>query len=151
MLRNTRTLKLTPEEAEQARETLSVFSDNDSLLSQMMLQLTVEDSTQSVELPQSISLLLHELLTTLAEGHGIVVMPENADLTTAQAADILNVSRPFLVGLLESGEIPFHKVGTHRRVALEDVVAYKENYLKKSRERLDELTALSQEDGLYDL
>lgn len=151
MLLTTRTLKLTPEEVEQARQTLSVFSESDSLLSQVMIQLTVEDSTQSVELPQSISLLLHELLTTLAEGHGIVVMPENTDLTTAQAADILNVSRPFLVGLLESGEIPFHKVGTHRRVNLEDVLAYKDQYLQKSRERMDELSALSQDDGLYDL
>ncbi len=96
-------------------------------------------------LPAAAVRLLGALLTELAKGNAVTLMPHHAELTTQEAADLLNVSRPFLVGLLESGELPFHKVGTHRRVRFSDLMTYKRRRDAESEAALRELTALSQE------
>lgn len=115
------------------------------------LRLTVERDDhegETVVLPDRALQLLLDVLSSMAEGNDVMVVAVEAELTSQQAADVLNVSRPFLIQLLEKGDIPYHKVGKHRRVRLKDVVAYKDRNDRKRREVLDELVAEAQELGL---
>jgi len=85
----------------------------------------------------------------LASGQGAQIIPDAAELTTQQAADFLNLSRPFLIGLLEAGEIPYRMVGTQRRIKFEDLREYRRRDDQKRRRVADELTQLSEDLGLY--
>lgn len=106
---------------------------------------TDKGEVSTVHLPNSALRLLMEVLSEISQGNAVSVIPIHAELTTQEAADILNVSRPFLVQLLENGEVPFHKVGTHRRVRYHDLIAYKNQLDAKRRLTLLELTAQAQE------
>ena len=97
--------------------------------------------------PRQAAIMLAQILGFLANGQGVTVTPSNAMLTTQQAADFLNVSRPYLIKLLEAGEIPFEKVGTHRRVAFGELMEYKRRDDLERRRAADELTELGQELG----
>ncbi len=99
--------------------------------------------------PREAAVLLAQVLGYLASGEGVTVMPESAGLTTQQAAEFLNVSRPYLIKLLETGKIPFRLVGTHRRVRFRDLREYKDRDDLERRRAADDLTELSQELGLY--
>ena len=101
-------------------------------------------------IPPSLYAVLVEALRLLTEGNGVSVLPVAAELTTQQAADLLNVSRPFVVKLLEDGGIPFHKVGSHRRISLQDLLAYKARRDGHARDTLQQLITESQELNLYD-
>jgi len=92
--------------------------------------------------------LLARILAHMAAGQGVSVVPADAELTTQQAADLLNVSRPFLIGLLDAGEIEYRKVGKHRRVRADSLLDYKRKDDQRRREAADELTALGQDMGL---
>ena len=98
-----------------------------------------------LKLPPKILRLFANLLGSLAQGKAVTIMPKELDITTQQAAMFLNISRPYLVRLLEEGKIPFHKVGSHRRVRFEDVLQYKEERQKKSKEALRQLAEQAQE------
>jgi excisionase family DNA binding protein len=98
-----------------------------------------------IQLPAGAVALLMNILEAMAAGRGVTIIPENAELTTVQAAEVLNVSRPFLIKLLEEGAIPHRKVGKHRRVRMEDVMAYKERVDHDREAILDQLAAQAQE------
>jgi excisionase family DNA binding protein len=99
--------------------------------------------------PREAAVMFAQILAMLANGQGVQVMPDAAELTSQQAADFLNVSRPYLIRLLEMGEIPFRLVGTHRRVGFADLREYKARDDLARRRAADELTGLSEELGLY--
>jgi excisionase family DNA binding protein len=98
-----------------------------------------------VEIPASALAALQAVVRDMAQGLTITLIPHNKELTTKEAADILNISRPFLVKLLDRGELPYHRVGTHRRLNVEDVLGYRELRAKRRREKLRELTELSEQ------
>jgi len=105
-------------------------------------------ATEPVEIPTPAVRLLVEILDQMAHGHGVALTPLHAELTTRQAADLLQVSRTHLVQLLDAGRIPCRKVGAHRRVRAADVVTYRRETESRRRSALDELTARDQELGL---
>ena len=145
MTAHTRVPAPSPAEAEVARassERLAAF-----LCTNRALTLSVADdrTRETVELPSSVATLLLEILEDMAAGSAVAVLRNDAELTTQQAADYLNVSRPFLVGLLEAGDVPFRKVGTHCRVRFEDLRRYKDATDAARRSALDELAADAQE------
>jgi excisionase family DNA binding protein len=87
--------------------------------------ITVEGEEQAIAIPASAFQVLADAVDEMAKGHAIRITAHEEEVSTQRAADLLNVSRPYLIGLLEKGEIPFRKVGTHRRLRLSDVLAYK--------------------------
>lgn len=104
--------------------------------------------TEELVLPAPAARLLLDLLTELGQGNAVALDTVQPELTTQQAADLLNVSRPFLVGLLDDGRLPSRKVGTHRRVRREDVLAYKADIDAKRLRALAELAEQAQELGM---
>jgi excisionase family DNA binding protein len=115
----------------------------------LRLEVKTATTSEGLTLPTSVFRLLLSLLNELGEGNAVALTPIRAELTTQQAADLLNVSRQHLVKLLDEGSIPSHKVGAHRRVQTEDLLAYKRDFLAKRHAALDELQALSQELDMY--
>ncbi|MBI5920963.1 MAG: helix-turn-helix domain-containing protein [Betaproteobacteria bacterium] len=105
-------------------------------------------AVRTVQMPTSALRLLLEVLTEIGQGNAVSIIPIHAELTTQEAADVLNISRPFLVQLLEKGEMPFHKIGTHRRVRYQDVIDYKKGIDAERRKVLNDLAAEAQELGM---
>lgn len=135
----------TPESSRAAEDVLRSLSGASGAAS---LRVRENGHETTIDLPREVMQVLVEVLGQMANGNGVRVVPVHAELTTQQAADILNVSRPHLVKVLESGAIPFHFVGTHRRVKLGDVLAYKARFEVDQDAALDELAAEAQKLGL---
>jgi len=103
------------------------------------------DTGTSIEIDETVYDLIRQLLITFANNRAVSLIPYDHELTTHQAARFLNVSRPFLVKLLDEGRIPHRKVGTHRRVRLEDLLTYREETASSSEKAKEELAKISQE------
>lgn len=110
----------------------------------------VDADGSPIDVPGELVVMLRAVVEQLRAGNGVSVASVHAELTTVEAAEMLGVSRPHLVKLLEQGAMPHRMVGSHRRVRLVDVLAYRDHQDEKSRRALDELTAQAEELGLYD-
>ena len=113
-------------------------------LAQHSLRVRIEGRIEPVEIPAPAVRMLVDLLVEMAAGNAVTLIPVHAELTTQQAAEILGVSRPFVVSQLEAGNLKFHKVGTHRRIHFLDVMAYKQRMTTERKNALDELTDQAQ-------
>lgn len=105
---------------------------------------------ERLELPEAVFGLLKDIARNMQLGRAIVLIPENRQLTTQRAADLLGVSRPHLIKLLETGELPYHKVGSHRRIYLKDLLAYQRRRDVERKAALDRIAKEAFESGLYD-
>src|ERR1017187_3158313 len=105
---------------------------------------------ERLELPEAVFRLLKDIVRNMQLGRAIVLIPENQQLTTQRTADLLGVSRPHLIKLLGTGELPYHKVGSHRRIYLRDFVAYQKRRDAERKLALDRIAKEAYQAGLYD-
>lgn len=137
-----------PEEALLARQVSHALEGHHAGYALRVLVAGSGQDIAPLELPPVAIELLMEILRQTADGNVVSLTPVKREITTQQAADLLNVSRPFVVGLIEKGTLPVRMVGTHRRLLLSDVLAYKAETKARSLAALQEMVALSQEMGL---
>lgn len=114
----------------------------------LTLRVGEAEREEPIHLPAGVIPLLLDILDAMAAGQGVAIVPEHAELSTFEAADLLHVSRPFLIKLLDAGAIPYRKVGTHRRLRLEDVLTYKERDDRERAAVLDQLAIEAQEQDM---
>ena len=133
------------QESAQARESSRVLSTYARPTKPLEIEVGQVDQREVVSLPAGAVRLLIDMLTQMAEGNAVTLMPMHAEITTQQAADLLNVSRPYLVKLLDRGLIGHRKVGTHRRVPLRELLAYKRKVDGEQMKAMEELTRQAQE------
>ncbi len=141
----------TPESARQAQEALRTLRDvKTHERDANLIQVTAGGGTTkiSVTVPREAFELFIQALVEIANGNAVTLMPMSAELTTQQAAELLNVSRPFLVKLLDEQGIPYRMVGTHRRIRAEDILRYRHVTQARSKKALAELAELAQEHDL---
>ena len=130
----------TPEEADKASKASTLLARHRDKRGGLSLHVGKGAKAAVVELPPAISRLMLDLLLSIGKGEAVTLVPFGVELSTQQAADMLDVSRPFLVKLIENKQIPHYKIGTHRRVRAEDLLAYKQ---RRDRMRNDALTRLA--------
>lgn len=146
--------KVTPVEPDEADITTAVealphVKDYLATHTDSVVQLVVDDDPdETLVVPRGAVELLARVLAHMAAGQGVSVVPADAELTTQQAAELLNVSRPFLIGLLDRGDIEYRKVGKHRRIKAQSLMTYMARDDQERRAAADELTRLNQEMGL---
>ena len=109
------------------------------------VKIRIQENGDSLKIPKKAVLLLFEILDSMAQGKSFTLIPSDAEVSTQQAADMLNVSRPHIVKLLEDGIIPFKKVGTHRRIEIKHLIKYQQKIEENRKGKLDFLTKQAQE------
>ncbi len=137
----------TDEDVLMARESSRELSTFISKSSSISVRIS-GDGHESVEIPAVAAQLLIKLLEEMSQGNAVTLIPIHAELTTQQAADLLGVSRPFVVKQIEEGLLPARKVGAHRRVLFQDLMTYKKRIDADRQTALNELAKLDQELGL---
>ena len=135
-----------PPSSDNEKKELSNLVDNLSNVGKIALVI----NGQEIEVPSVIYFALTEVVKTLNNGDSVTLIPMDKELTTQQAADILNVSRPYFIKLLENGTIKFRKTGTHRKVLMQDLIEYRNKRAENRHSNIEEMSKLSQELGLYD-
>jgi len=135
----------TSDETESARESARKLAQLAQSHDELTLSVQTRNRRESISVPGRAIAYLAEILETLASGRDVQVLPVDVELSTADAADLLNVSRPYLVKLLSEGAMPHRKVGTHRRIRLEDVLAYKARDDQAREAVLDQLAQEAQD------
>lgn len=113
-------------------------------------EIEIEENKERIKIPSRALELLSDILKAMSEGVPISIVPIVTEVTTQKAAEILGCSRPYLIKLLEEGQIPFVKVGKHRRIKFEDVVSYKQKMKKEQKQSLIDIMTFDEENGLYD-
>jgi excisionase family DNA binding protein len=131
--------------ARLAGQTLSPFARHNRAL---IMRIVDAGQEQDIELPAGAVVMLMAILESMAAGRSVTIVPENAELTTVEAAEVLNVSRPFVIKLLDEKKIPFRKVGKHRRIRMEDVMAFKAAIDSERQTVLDQLATEAQKQGM---
>lgn len=139
----TNNTKVTSETALLAAQVLAHLGDNP-------MAIGAAGSADNLTLPPHIAEMIRQVLESLAAGRNVAVSERREELTPNEAAEFLNVSRPYVVKLLDEGVLPFREVGTHKRIPFADLAAYKHEQRARSRVAMTELVRLSQEMGLYD-
>jgi excisionase family DNA binding protein len=139
-----------PSEAEAilAKETSRILSGRAQTADPLQLRMLDDPAGGAVNLPATAVRMLIHILEEMARGNAVTLIPVHAELTTQEAADMLNISRPSLIQLLDEGKIEYRRVGTHRRVRFEALMAYKRRADAERRAVLAELAAYDQELGL---
>lgn len=141
-------IKPSREDQKLAKESVRILSTfhKQNKAKGSLVQLFMEDKTNvKVVIPRSVYQLMETILEFMSQGKAISIFPAETELTTQQAAEILNVSRPHIVKLLESGEIPFIKVGAHRRIRLQDLQSYRQKLQKKQQSAMEKLAKQAQD------
>ncbi len=140
----------TSKESEQAQAAVRALAGLPRRRSPRTMRVQPEGTREqvTVTVPTEAFELFLDILTEMANGNAVSVVPVHVELTTQQAADMLGVSRPFLVALLDEGKLPYRMVGTHRRIRAGDVLVYKEKDAAYRQSIADELTAEAEKHGL---
>lgn len=136
------------EASRQLARLLPVGGDESTAPAPALRLVTSDNHDEMISIPPGALRLLVDMLTQLGQGRAVTVVPQNAELTTQEVADYLNVSRPYVVSLIEQEKLPARKVGTRRRVAFEHLLRYDEQQRALRRAALDELARIDQELGL---
>lgn len=113
-------------------------------------QIEIEETEEKIKIPLKALKLLATILKATSQGKPISIVPIATEMTTQAASQLLGCSRPHLISLLETGKIPFIKVGKHRRIKYEDVEKYKDQMYSKQRNRIIEMMKMDEDLGLYD-
>jgi len=139
----------TREEQKTAMETYDVLTEVLKQLEGDIANVTIKETDQKIKVPAFAIKLLQEIMRNLADGNMVNIVPIAAEVSTQMAADILGVSRPFVVKLLENNEMPYKKVGRHRRIKFQDVMKHKKKMIDQRRKAIDDMIAIDQKYGLY--
>lgn len=139
------TMLLNSDDLILAQQSMNIFKRHTDRQGRLIFQINKDNVKESVVIPAVAARLFENILMQLSEGNTATVLPLQRELTTQQAADLLNVSRPYLIGLLDRGKIPCRKVGTHRRIYAKDILNFKRADDLKRSAALDALVKEAQE------
>jgi len=143
-------IRPTKEEQKIAKESYQALSATLDSLHSTNPAIEIEETEEKIRIPLKALKLLATILKATSQGKPISIVPIATEMTTQAASEMLGCSRPHLISLLENGEIPFIKIGKHRRIKYEDVVQYKAQMFAKQRERITEMMKMDEDLGLYD-